>query len=734
VQPWQVLDSALVFCIPDNEELLALWDRVESRLYNIRHCLDINGVSRTPDLFGPAIDPHLLAQIEAEGLTLEEVLNVTSGNVPPYRFPALLAKAREHTATMQGFGSALQSALEKRDNTSLEQLRTVHEQHLLKMRSQVLNYEVSSAQQTLQGLQAQQDAAQYRHDYYSGLLQSGLTGWETTQEASTHAANASIEASALLYLVAGGLALLPQIGAPTAMKYGGVELNKSLANFGGALKLAGDAATLLAHSAGLEATFQRRNDEWRHQAELAKRDVNQLARQISAANLRIQIAQAELDAHNKQIAQTEEIYQFYQDRFTNLGLCKVLAISLQTLYRSAFNSAFAMASLADRAYRFERPDDAGPHLSGNYWDAKTGGLLAGERLMLDLQALERAYLETDRRQLEIEQSFSLAQFDPSALLTLRETGECQFDVPEVFFDLAYPGHYRRRIKAVRLTIPCVVGPYTNASATLRLLASTIRMNPTSQPEPVAARHEVFVAASSGQNDAGVFELSFRDERYVPHEGNGAASTWQLTLPKSFRMFDYESISDVVLRISYTALSDENLRAMVEGQVADVTRSVATQLQGTEMQSVVSLRHDLPDVFARLVGSVAGTDLSFTIDAQRLPWFLNKRDLTLTSLRVVLRTAKRTQAPTMTLSLDDGAVGAFSADDRGLVPGTAAVPPHTLFASKDLASALAGWFGLSHKITLTDGGNLKPSPANAGGPALDVSQLLDVLLEAHYRLT
>jgi hypothetical protein len=28
VQPWQVLDSALVFCIPDNEELLALWERV----------------------------------------------------------------------------------------------------------------------------------------------------------------------------------------------------------------------------------------------------------------------------------------------------------------------------------------------------------------------------------------------------------------------------------------------------------------------------------------------------------------------------------------------------------------------------------------------------------------------------------------------------------------------------------------------------------------------------------
>ncbi len=733
VQPWQVLDTALVFCIPDNLELLELWNRVETRLYNIRHCLDINGVSRTPDLFGPPIDPHLLAQIEAEGLTLEEVLNVTSGKVPPYRFSTLLSKAREYTATVQGFGSALQSALEKRDNTSLEQLRSVHEQHLLKMRTQVLNYEISSAQQMLKSLQSQQDAAQYRHDYYRGLSQSGLTSWETTQQVSTHLGNASLEASAILELVAGGLALLPQLGAPTAMKYGGTELNMSAARFAGALKLIGDASALLSHSAGLEATFRRRDDEWRHQAELAQREIEQIARQISAANFRVQIGQAELEAHNKNIDQTEEIYQFYQDRFTNLGLYKVLATSLQTLYRSAFNSAFAMASLADQAYRFERPDDAGLHLTGNYWDASTGGLLAGERLMLDLQALERAHLETDRRQLEIEQSFSLAQFNPSALLTLREAGECQFSVPETFFDLSYPGHYRRRIKSVRLTIPCIVGPYTNAGATLRLQTSTIRMNPTSQPTVVAPRHEVSIAASSAQNDAGVFELSFRDERYVPFEGNGAVSSWLLTLPKSFRVFDYESISDVVLRISYTALSDDNLRAMVEGQLADVTRSVATQLAGMDLQSVVSLRHDLPDVFARLARTPAGTNLPFTIDAQRLPWFLNKRGTTLTSLHVILRTESRTQLPTMTLSLDGGPVGAFAADARGMVSGNAAVRRYNLFASGDLGPALASWFDQAHTIALTSVGNLKPNPANATNAIVDTSQLLDILFEARYRL-
>lgn len=54
--------------------------------------------------------------------------------------------------------------------------------------------------------------------------------------------------------------------------------------------------------------------------------------------------------------------------------------------------------------------------------------------------------------LELDQSISLSQTDRGALDDLRETGTCQFNVPELIFDLFYPGH-RRRVRAVRLTIP-----------------------------------------------------------------------------------------------------------------------------------------------------------------------------------------------------------------------------------------------------------------------------------------
>ena len=66
-----------------------------------------------------------------------------------------------------------------------------------------------------------------------------------------------------------------------------------------------------------------------------------------------------------------------------------------------------------------------------------------------------------------------------------------------------------------------------------------------------------VALSSGQNDSGVFELNFKDERYLPFEGAGAVSRWRIELPEKFRQFDYSTISDVVLHLRYTALDGGN---------------------------------------------------------------------------------------------------------------------------------------------------------------------------------
>ena len=116
----------------------------------------------------------------------------------------------------------------------------------------------------------------------------------------------------------------------------------------------------------------------------------------------------------------------------------------------------------------------------------------------------------------------------------------------------------------------------------------------------------------------MFEFNFRDDRYLPFEGSGAASTWQLSLPKAFRPFDYGTISDVVLRISYTAEEDETLRTQIDDALATAASSLRQRLQNDGLPLLLSLRRDLPDAWRSLVTTPAGSDVEVTINERHLP--------------------------------------------------------------------------------------------------------------------
>jgi hypothetical protein len=200
-----------------------------------------------------------------------------------------------------------------------------------------------------------------------------------------------------------------------------------------------------------------------------------------------------------------------------------------------------------------------------YWDSLKKGLMAGEKLYHDLKRMEVAYLDQNKREYEITKHISLAQLDPIALLRLKQTGECFVSIPEALFDIDFAGHYMRRIKAVNVTIPCVTGPYTGINCTFTLLKSSVRHS-SALPggrygRPAHEQDSRFtesfgaiqsIVTSSGQNDSGLFEQNLHDERYLPFEGHGAISEWRIELPKQLRQFDYDTISDVILHLRYTA--------------------------------------------------------------------------------------------------------------------------------------------------------------------------------------
>lgn len=83
------------------------------------------------------------------------------------------------------------------------------------------------------------------------------------------------------------------------MKYGGKETGDSSNAWAMVMKDAALVAEAAASSAGLEAGFHRRDEGWQHQVDLADKELAQIAKQLTAAELRKSIAVKSLDLHTK---------------------------------------------------------------------------------------------------------------------------------------------------------------------------------------------------------------------------------------------------------------------------------------------------------------------------------------------------------------------------------------------------------------------------------------------------
>jgi hypothetical protein len=234
---------------------------------------------------------------------------------------------------------------------------------------------------------------------------------------------------------------------------------------------------------------------------------------------------------------------------------------------------------------------------------------------------------------------------------------------------------------------------------------------------------VSIATSTAQNDAGVFELSFRDERYMPFEGAGAISRWQLRLPRSFRQFDYQTVNDVILTVSYTAEYDGLLRERVEDQNAALEGSLRKVLADHDLVRVLSLRQEFSSAFTRLLRSQAGTGVPLEITARHFPAFTRGHALQIQRALLLLRTANGADASNFELSLDGTSIGGFAPQpDLANLPGQV------------LPAALTGTLVGTHTVTVADAGALAPVALAPGEVlAVDPDLLLDVLLLVEYRI-
>jgi len=307
-----------------------------------------------------------------------------------------------------------------------------------------------------------------------------------------------------------------------------------------------------------------------------------------------------------------------------------------------------LAKKVERSYRFETNDSRSSFISYGNRDSMKKGLLAGEKLQADLRRMELSYMDKNKRQLELTKNVSLAMLNPTALMQLKENTSCHFEIPELLYDLDFPGHYMRRIKSVSITIPAVTGPNVNINCTLNLTNSKYRKNTELvNGYPIVDANDTrfvenntgeSIAASSAQNDSGLFQFNFDDERYLPFEGAGAISKWSLELPDTLQQFDYDTISDVILHINYYALAEggafkEDARTNVIAKIDFLLNEMAETSEG--LRQIISMKANFGNELHQL--STDG-QTSLNILQKHFPYFLNNKEIAVSGIEIYTKSA------------------------------------------------------------------------------------------------
>ncbi|RQO30137.1 hypothetical protein DBR32_11160 [Taibaiella sp. KBW10] len=638
--------QTLYFCLPNNDKLMQYWDNIADRLFKIRNCMNIDGATRQLALYEPPIDPALLVRAKAMGLSMESVLNELYGSGKPfYRFGYMVQKANEILGDVKSLGGAILSALEKKDAEALSLLRSVHELDLLDKIKEIKTQQIEEATRTLDGLRLTKTNTQIRYDFYSSRPFKNANEQKHLDKIQSAMTFQVIQGA--LQTTAGVLSAIPTFhlqAIASGLSSGGLQWANIMqaASAATGIKVAVDNAkgSMAVTSGG----YERRRDDWQFQAKTAAKELETLEQQILAAEIRLDITRKELRNHEIQIENSTAVDTYMRNKFTNVALYNWMTTQLASTYFQSYQLAYELSKQADTCFQSELPAGkypAGGFIKYGYWDSLKKGLLSGEKLQLDIRRMETAYMEANERELELTKHISLAVFSPESIIQLRQTGTCTVSIPEVLFDLDYPGHYMRRIKSVSLSVPCVAGPYTTINAQLTQESSKFRKSPIvsglydADLNYTQVNNSNRIATSSAQNDSGVFELNFRDERYLPFEGTGAIATWTISFPKEYRQFDYNSINDIILHLKYTARYDGVLQQQAQDNINTV---LSTLNEENILHRYFSAKHEFSNnwfAYAKNFESNSYARLVMEFDRSTFPFFCKDKKISIETINLSL---------------------------------------------------------------------------------------------------
>jgi hypothetical protein len=525
---------ARTFCIPKNP----LWDvfkfRIETNLEKIYTCRNVAGIKRTLQAYATPLDAAALVEAIASGGSLDNFIPSTP---PPfYRYSVLVERTRLLIQSTSQFESYLLSVLEKLDAKAYTLQQARNDLKLSQENISLHSLRVNRAEQSMSLAELQKEKTQVSYDHYNDLVAAGFSGLE--------------------------IAALVMMGVTAAGHAVAAGLQYYAGNYAGGASSTAAATSTIGGMLSTFAAFERRAQEWNYQRDLANKDLEIADQSIAISKTDVEITEKERNIAIISSELSADTVELLINQFTSYELYYWMKKELKKLHRSMLNMAHNTARSAQQALMFELQQPLS-YIGFLYYDEKYEGLLGAEKLLFDLERMEEYRIGQSERRREITEVFSLASLMPAEFQLFRQTGLLDFATPAYIYDKRAPGEYQRLIKSVEVSLNALIPAVSSIRATFTNhgISRVMTGSPFAE-STVIQRPPETVSLSSATKASGLFELRLNDPVLLPFEGSGTDTSWSLELLQGANDFDFNTISDVLITIRYTAKDDWGYRQKV----------------------------------------------------------------------------------------------------------------------------------------------------------------------------
>ena len=537
--------------------------------------LNIQGVKRALALFAPPIDPGMLVKARAMGLSIDSILNSANEKRSIYRFRVIVKLAVDMAKDACQMGRDLLAILEKQDAEQLQVFKAKCDKAVIAESKAVQEMEVKSLEAEKVRLEEKKAAKQNTSKKQKAMhlvsaaekkyqkLMEKVAKIQEIVEKVRNIASATFKIPDFKFG-----AVTNAFGGPRfdMESIGGTKLAENLVSAAESYAARFAQRQLDAAKTKLQAELERRKKEWLLEDEVADAEVIEVEKQEVVNEIKTQQVEKKHKSIENEILRSEQVYEVLSEKFTNNELYVWLEKELGKTFRKYVNLLIEVAKMAERAYLFEiegRTDVVYNFIKNDYWDNFRKGLLAPEKILLDLRQMEKAYLENDEHEMEVARPISLKDLytfengtvtSVVALDCLKSSGKCSFKFDIALFKADFEDFFFHRIQDVRLLVKLSAEDicYLNAKLSLTNSMVDVCKNATKDEDFRPLGDREILATSVANKEPGVFEFGVSSDKRNRFEGCGAISEWELKITGLNKIDETFPIEDVIIYLSYTA--------------------------------------------------------------------------------------------------------------------------------------------------------------------------------------